>query len=72
MILTQLKYCSIKENELVLSKNHIYYYQIQGQLHISQKEQCFFIIYTANWMSVQIIKYDDDFWSTHMVNKLKT
>ncbi|KAF0748505.1 YqaJ domain-containing protein [Aphis craccivora] len=68
----KLKYCSIKENKLVLSKNHIYYYQIQGQLHISQKEQCFFIIYTTNWMSVQIIKYDDDFWSTHMVDKLKT
>ncbi|XP_029343469.1 uncharacterized protein LOC100570366 isoform X1 [Acyrthosiphon pisum] len=68
----KLKYCSIKENKLVLSKNHIYYYQIQGQLHISQKEQCFFIIYTTNWMSVQIIKYDDDFWSTQMVDKLKT
>ncbi|CAI6377633.1 unnamed protein product [Macrosiphum euphorbiae] len=68
----KLKYCSIKENKLVLSKNHIYYCQIQGQLHISQKEQCFFIIYTTNWMSVQIIKYDEDFWSTQMVDKLKT
>jgi len=68
----QLKYCSINENKLVLCKSHIYYYQIQGQLHISQKEQCYFVVYTNNWMSVQIIEYDADFWSTHMVEKLKT
>ncbi|XP_050066973.1 uncharacterized protein LOC126555927 [Aphis gossypii] len=68
-----LQYCIVSENnkKMKLKKNHDYYYQIIGQLHITQKEKCYFIIHTKNWTNVEIILYDNEFWNTQMANKLK-
>lgn len=57
---------------LNFKKTHDYYYQIQGKLHITQSDMCYFIIYTPQWLLVQEIHYDPDFWLTNMVDKLKT
>lgn len=42
----EIKSCSIKNDQLFLKRNDNYYYQIQGQLHISQKNYCYFCIWT--------------------------
>lgn len=42
-----------------------------GQLHITQRELCYFVLHTENWTEVEEIKYGFQFWNEYMVNKLK-
>lgn len=69
----QLDYCSIndKTGNIELKKNHNYYYQVIGQLRITQRKICYFVIHTANWTNIQEIKYEEEFWINNMVEKLK-
>ncbi|KAL4112060.1 hypothetical protein QTP88_015908 [Uroleucon formosanum] len=68
----KITFCRIQnENEMELKKEHNYYYQIQGQMHVSKRKFCYFVVYTANWYKVQIIEYDESFWSNKMVSKLE-
>ncbi|KAJ8912411.1 hypothetical protein NQ315_013478 [Exocentrus adspersus] len=49
-----IKCCTIDENNLLsLKENHDYYYQIQGQLHVTQRSYCYFIIWSPIGMLVQ-------------------
>lgn len=67
----QLQYCSLDNGVLILKKEHKYYYQIMGQLQITNRKVCYFVIYTPNWTNVQKIEFDEIFWKTKMVDKLK-
>lgn len=68
----KIKFAKINEKgEFVLKKSHNYYYQIQGQLHISNKDNCYFICWTPIDMEVEIIYKDDSFWDNEMSNKLE-
>lgn len=49
-----------------LSTRHYIYYQIQGQLHITGREFCEFIVYANQKIHVQRIHSDNDFWRTEM------
>lgn len=42
----KLKYIDMQKDELVLKKTHLYYYQVQGQLHITRRQFCYFIVWT--------------------------
>jgi len=68
----QLKYCTVENEKLKLKKNNIYYYQVQGQLHITKRKLCFFIVYSPQWISVEEISYDDNFWTSNMEDKLQS
>lgn len=35
-----------KNGELKLKTSHDYYYQVQGQLHITERQYCYFIVWT--------------------------
>ncbi|CAI6371024.1 unnamed protein product [Macrosiphum euphorbiae] len=54
-----------------LKKDNLYYFQIQGQMHITERHKCYFFIYTPEWTHLEIIHYDNVFWSTTMKKKLK-
>ncbi|KAF0711979.1 YqaJ domain-containing protein, partial [Aphis craccivora] len=56
-----LKYNKNTEN-LKLKSDSNYYYQIQGQMHISKKKSCQFFVYSDNWTYHEIVIYDHDFW----------
>lgn len=60
------------ENVTELKKTCDYYYQIQGQLHITRRTLCYFVIYSEKWISVEKIIYDEHFWSEKMLDYLKT
>lgn len=63
----------LKEDEqgnLGLDRGHIYFYQIQGQLHCTGREKCILIVYTITDMKSFIIKRDGAFIED-MVGKLK-
>lgn len=48
-------------NCLRLKKKHPYYYQMQGQLYVTGRNVCEFVIYTFVDISVISVKRDDDF-----------
>lgn len=56
-----------RDGALVLSRSHSYYfYQVQGQLHITGRIICDFVVYTTKGIHVQEIRRDDAFWRAKM------
>ena len=48
--------------ELTISKTHKYYYQIQGQLAITNINKCFLVGYTHKGIHSVPVEFDQDFW----------
>ncbi|RVE52850.1 hypothetical protein evm_002507 [Chilo suppressalis] len=61
-----------KNGALQINKNHNWYYQIQGQLHITNKSKCVLGIWYGenNPLKTEYISRDDNFWNDKMKNKL--
>ncbi|CAH2092101.1 unnamed protein product [Euphydryas editha] len=61
-----------KKGEVVLNKNHDWYYQIQGQLNIANKNICLFAVWTGTDYPLKIVKVykDQNFWNQKMLPKL--
>ena len=53
-----------------LSKNHGYYFQIQGQLAITGREYCDFFVYTSRGEYIERIRFDDTLW-LQLLERLK-
>ncbi|XP_022161755.1 uncharacterized protein LOC111027668 [Myzus persicae] len=43
----KLKFATVVDGKLNLKTNDNYYYQIQGQLHITQRSYCYFILWSS-------------------------
>lgn len=54
-----------------INKKHIYFYQIQGQLHISKRKYCLFVVWTPHGMKMEKVERDESFWEKHMKEKLE-
>ena len=63
--------CSIVNNTPCLRINHEYYYQIQGQMAITEIKICDFVVWTPKGIHVQAIHFDSDFWNRTCVPKLE-
>lgn len=50
-----IKYCRIKDGQLHLKVNSYYYYQVQGQLHVSNKLFCYFCVWTPKGMYTYLL-----------------
>jgi hypothetical protein len=67
-ILTKkLKSCEIINGQFQLKRTDSYYFQVQGQLHITKKMFCYFCIWTSRDILYEKIKRDDNFWKTKML-----
>jgi hypothetical protein len=66
-----IDYCYIENNKVKLKDNHNYMYQIQGLLEITNRECCYFFIYTFKDYNCEIIKRNKQFWENQMVGKLE-
>ena len=57
-----------------LKKQNSYYYQIQGQLHITRRNWCDFVVWTPSVtiddLFVERIYYDDSLWSNTIYPQL--
>ncbi|KAJ8926715.1 hypothetical protein NQ314_020890 [Rhamnusium bicolor] len=42
----KIKFAKIENNKMKLNKNHNYYYQVQGQLHVTKRDYYIFIVWT--------------------------
>ncbi|XP_054257576.1 uncharacterized protein LOC129005927 [Macrosteles quadrilineatus] len=54
-----------------INKKHNYFYQVQGQLHITQRKYCYFVMWTPKGMRMDVIEKDDEFWDSHMRDQLQ-
>ena len=61
---------STGQHHLKLKIKHKYYSQIQGQMAISKRKLCDFIIFTTKRLSVERIRFDSDFWNNELLPKL--
>ena len=48
---------------LQLKRRHQYYVQVQGQMAITERKWCDFIVYTTKGISVERVLFDPDFWN---------
>ncbi|CAI6373596.1 unnamed protein product [Macrosiphum euphorbiae] len=68
----KLLFCRLNDNgAMELKIDHHYYYQVQGQMHISKRKFCYFVVHSKNWTEIQLINYDESFWDNKMIDKLK-
>lgn len=58
------------QHQLKLKRKHKYYSQVQGQMGISKRKWCDFIIFTTKGLSVERIPFDTDFWNNELLPKL--
>lgn len=60
------------DGNITIDTNHNWYYQIQGQLHITKKTKCLFGLWLGENIPVrtEIIQKDHKFWNERMENKL--
>jgi len=49
-------------NEVTLKRKHSYYAQVQGQLGVTKREWCHFLVYTKKGYHLERIQLDKDFW----------
>ena len=55
---------------LRLKRDHIYFYQIQGQMAIAGLTWCDFVVYTLMGMYVERVSFDSSLWKDNMFPKL--
>ncbi|KAK4881945.1 hypothetical protein RN001_005264 [Aquatica leii] len=55
-----------------VNKNHKWFFQIQGQLHITKRLYCYFAVWTPLGLKMEIIEKQDNFWNNRMLDKLQS
>ncbi|KAK7502268.1 hypothetical protein BaRGS_00006632 [Batillaria attramentaria] len=63
-------FCELVNGSVHLKKGYNYYYQVQGQMGISGRTWCDFVVWTLKGMSIERIAFDESHWQT-MLTKLK-
>ncbi len=61
-----------ENGERMLKRNHNYFYQVMGQLAISQRKTCYFVVYTFEDMFIEKIEYDSKLFLIHMLPTLQS
>ncbi|XP_045161885.2 uncharacterized protein LOC123526703 [Mercenaria mercenaria] len=57
-----VKYLSVENGQLVLDQKHPYYYQIQGQMKVLDRNYCDFFVYTVHGSLCMRETFNNDFW----------
>lgn len=61
-----------QESKYILNPSNDWYYQVQGQLHIADKNVCLFAVWTGSDFPIKVVRVDrdDEFWREKMLPKL--
>ncbi len=59
------------DHKVSLKPNHNYMYQIQGQLAISKKKICYFVVYTFKDLFIEKVAIDEFFFTNEILPKTK-
>lgn len=57
--------------DVKVNPKHEYFFQVQGQLHVTQRSYCLFCVWTPKGVKIERVERDDDFWENMMVEKLE-
>ncbi|XP_072757720.1 uncharacterized protein [Anoplolepis gracilipes] len=60
-----------KTDDTRMNQRRMYYFQVQGQLHITQKKYCIFAVWTPFRLKYMFVEHDDRFWESKMSPLLK-
>lgn len=60
----------MKNKKYYLKNDSHYFFQIQGQMHITNIKKCYFLLYTNQWKFFEIIDYNKTFWEIKMEQQL--
>jgi hypothetical protein len=66
-----IEYTGESDKIIILKPTNVYMYQVQGQLHMTKRNQCYFVVYTKKDLKYGVVQKDDDFWSKYMVQQLE-
>ncbi|KAJ8889494.1 hypothetical protein PR048_008993 [Dryococelus australis] len=69
MLSIMASYCPVVNRKVLLERGSNYYYQVQGQLYITGRKNCYFMVYTSRWMTYEITE-NDEFWSNRRAQSL--
>jgi len=67
----QIPYITIVDGKMKLKKDSSYYYQVQGQLKITKRKVCYFVVYSEHWLHYDVVEFDKNFWSSKMETQLE-
>lgn len=56
VIQRKIDYCELKNGTIKLKRNHNYFYQVQGLLHITKRQLCYFLVYTKGGLHIEEIE----------------
>ena len=59
------------DGHLHLKKNSHYWLQVQGQLGITGRKYCYFVVYTGVDTFVDVVEFSEEYWSVCVVPRLK-
>ena len=59
-----------RHGKIALKKSHNYYDQVQGQLLLSERRKCYFLVYTFVSLKVIQIEYDPEYCHSSLLPKL--
>nr|CAI5838025.1 unnamed protein product [Callosobruchus analis] len=62
--------CRVADDKVTLKQNHDYYNKVQGQLNITGRSYCDFVMYADNDFFIERIYRDQYLWNEQMVPKL--
>lgn len=63
-------YCEVNDKgDVTLKQSHKYFFQVQGQLALTSRKWCDFVVWTLKGISIERIYFDSEFW-LQMVKKL--
>ena len=51
-----------QDGSLFIDKNHSHYYQMIGQMGVTEIYKCDFVVYTTKGIYVHIIDFDQEYW----------
>ena len=60
----KITFCMISDEngEISLSRDHAYYYQVQAQLNLSERDYCDFVVWTNKDLKMERIEPSAEFW----------
>jgi len=67
----QFMYFDNADQQLHLKQNSKYYMQVQGQLGVTGRAACYFIVYTGVDLFIEHIDFSAEYWSSSMVPRLQ-
>jgi hypothetical protein len=66
----KVKFASFIDNIFKLKRNHDYFYQIQGQFHVTQRQYCYFVFWTPKGILFEKVDRDEQFFANKMQKQL--